>query len=132
MSIKITVEEALVANASCNNFLNKSFPIKTSFKLAQLKKELSLIEDSFFEARELAIKRYSKKDSDGEVVVEELENGEKFIPLEPEQRDKCAKELKEVLMQTVEIPEIYFSITNFGEDNISAEEIMGLLPFIKD
>lgn len=132
MSIRITVEEALLANSVCGKLLTKAFPIKTSFKLAQLIKELSAIEQIFFEAKNKAILKYAKRNEMDEIIMDETEDGQSFIPLAPEHMESCAKELNDTLKETVEISKIQFFIEEFGDELLSPEDLLGIYPFITE
>lgn len=130
MSMKIKIQEALEAKKSCENLLKKSFRAKIAFKLLQLQKALSVIEQDFNQAKDETIKKYANKDEDGNPITETLENGKTFVSVLPEYRIECTKEIAEILTQEVEIAEIYFNIEDFGESLIIGEELSGLLPFI--
>ena len=132
MSIKITIQEALDANASCDTLIKKTFPAKTSFNLVRLKKELATIEKTFFETRDATINKYAIKNEKGENDVQTLEDGQAFLSVAPEDRENFTKELLEVLKQEIELPEIYFNIEDFGTELVVAEDLIGLLPFINE
>lgn len=132
MSMKIKIQEALEAKKSCEKLLKNSFRAKIAFKLLQLQKALSVIEQDFNQAKDETIKKYATKDEDGNPITETLEDGKTFVSVLPEYRIKCTKEIAEILTQEVEIAEIYFNIEDFGESLIVGEELSGLLPFILD
>lgn len=130
MSIKIKLQAALDAKSSCDNLSKLSFSAKTSFKLVKLKKELEIISQSFDEIKKATIKKYAEKDDRNEVKVSYLEDGQSFITIAPEYRTKCTEEINEALEQEIEISDIYFDLEDFGEEKISAEDLLGIEPFI--
>lgn len=132
MSMKIKIQEALEAKKSCEKLLKNSFRAKIAFKLLQLQKALSVIEQDFNQAKDETIKKYATKDEDGNPITETLEDGKTFVSVLPEYRIECTKEIAEILTQEVEIAEIYFNIEDFGESLIVGEELSGLLPFISE
>ena len=132
MSIKIKIQEALEAKLSCEKLIKNSFKAKTAFKLLQLQKELNNAEQNFNQVREDTIKKYALKDEKGEPVIEDLGDGKSFISVDPQYRVDCTKEITEILIQEIEIAEIQFSIEDFGENLIIAEDLSGLMPFIKE
>lgn len=131
MSIKLTVEQALDAYTSCNELIKKSFSAKTAIRLIRLQKELEIPYQAFNKAKDDTIIKYSIKDENGETKVENLEDGRSFVLIGLENREICAKELNEALAQEIEVSDIYFNEEDFGDEKISAEYLIGLLPFIK-
>jgi predicted nucleic acid-binding protein len=132
MSIKIKVQEALQAKQSCEKLLKGSYKAKTAFKLLQLQKELIIAEQNFNEVRENTVKKYALKDEAGEPIIEDLGDGKSFVSVDPDKRLECTREITEALEQEIEISEIYFSIEDFGDGLIVAEDLNGLLPFITE
>lgn len=130
--MQITIEEALNAYGACNNLLKRTFPAKVSFKLARLMKELSLVEQTFNEIKNLTIKKYATRDENGEIITETLEDGKTFIPLPLSSREACAQEINDALLEKTEISEIYFNIEDFGTEMLLVEDLAGLLPFIEE
>lgn len=131
MSIKLTVEQALNAYASCNELIKRSFSAKTAIKLIRLQKELETLCQTFYKVKDETIIKYSMKDENGEAKVENLEDGRSFVPIALENREICTKELNEALAQEIEVSNICFNEEDFGDEKISAEYLIGLLPFIK-
>lgn len=130
--MQITIEEALNAYVACNNLLKRTFPAKVSFKLARLIKELSLVEQTFNEIKNLTVKKYATRDENGEIITETLEDGKTFIPLPLSSREACAQEISDALLEKTEISEIYFNIEDFGTEMLLVEDLAGLLPFIEE
>lgn len=130
--MKITLQKAIEGYISCNNLIKKSFSAKTAIKLLRLQRELENFYNSFNEVKDSTILKYAIKDENGEPKIETLEEGKTFVPVAPENRDKCTKELNEALEEEVDISDITFKTEDFGEDLIVVEELIGLLPFIAE
>lgn len=132
MSIKIKIQEGLEAKQSCEKLLKKTFKAKTSFKLLQLQKELTLVEENFEQIKEETIKKYSIKDEEGKPVTELMQDGRSFISVDPTKRLICTEELAEALSQEIEIKEIKFNLNEFGDELIAGEELIGIFQFINE
>ena len=130
MGFFISIQKAIDARQSCQNLLQKSFPAKTLFKLISLNEALTPIEQNFMESRRLTILKYAERDENGEVITEQLENGQSYVPIEKDKQEICTKEITEALMQEVEVPEIEININEFGDEMLAGNELMGLYPFL--
>lgn len=132
MKILISIQKALDAKAACQNLLQKSFPAKTTFKLIRLNETLAKIEQSFLETRRLTILKYGKKDEQGNVVTEYLENGQSYIPIEKEYQQICTKELTDALLEEIEINATEINIDEFGDEILAGNDLIGLYPFLTE
>ena len=130
MGFFISIQKAIDARLCCQNLLQKSFPAKTLFKLISLNEALTPIEQNFMESRRLTILKYAERDENGEVITEQLENGQSYVPIEKDKQEICTREITETLMQEVEVPEIEININEFGDEILAGNELMGLYPFL--
>ena len=130
MEVSISIQKALDAKQACQRLLQKSFPPKTVFKLVTLNDILSKVEQTFLETRRLTILKYGKKDDNGDIITEQLENGQSYIPIEPEYQQICTKEISEALIEEVEIPAIEININEFGDEILAGNDLLGLYPFL--
>lgn len=130
--MKISLQDAIAAKKSCEKFLSKNFSAKTSFRLVKLKKELEILNQSFLEAKDKCLEKYGEKDENGKLVINTDNNGLSFSPIPAKNQGIFTKELIEILEEEIEVSDTFFNIEDFGEELVSGEDLLGLLPFIKD
>lgn len=128
----LTMQEIIDANQICNILLKDNFPVRTSFKLIRLKKELTSAEENFNEIRNMIINKYSEKDENGELVTKVLENGQTIIPIQKEFREICTKEITEALKIEQDISDIFFDLEEFENITISPDDLLKIYQFIKE
>ena len=132
MNKTILIQNALDAKASCELLLKKALPAKTIFKLISLDKALTSIEQDFLEAKYRTILKYGKKNESGEVITEQLENGQTYVPIELEFQSICTKEITEALLQEVDCPNIIINIDELGNEILIGKDLIGLYPFLSE
>lgn len=127
----LTLNEIIAATESYNKINKEKFSLKTSYKLARLFKDLEVEVKCYEEAIKNTILKYAKKDENGQPIINSGEKGDS-VEISPEQQIECTKEIEELNNTPISINDYYFSLEDFGDFNVSIEEIKGLLPFIKD
>lgn len=130
MVVNLTIQEILEAKAACEALMTKTFSAKTAFKIVGLIKKLESIENLFNEMKLETIKKYAKKDEDGNVVTETLENGQTYVPVLTEFQEQCMKEISDMLVQRYDIFYTQISIKELEEKNITIKELLPLYHFI--
>lgn len=108
---------------------SEKISMKTAYRLAQLmnaiEKELQFYRDKIKEI----LSTYGEKDEQGNPVP--TENGEGF-KLRPGTDLECFNAMHELQEIEVDLPDIKFSLEDFGNAEISTSAIAAALPFIKD
>lgn len=129
--MKLTVMQISQAYAACLKIKDEKFNIKTSYKLlklaTELEEELKNVEKM---SKELLLK-YCKKDSNGEPIITQTEEGESVNILE-ENKEEFQKEINELNLIEVEIKDYNFDFKDFENLSITISELNGLIPFIKE
>ena len=116
--MKLTVNEVIAAVGSYNKINKEKFNLqKESERYETLTRD--------------AIIKYSKKDENGEPIINKGEQGES-VEIEPVNQIKLVQEMEELNNSEIEIDDCYFTFDDFGDLSISIDEIKGLLPFIQE
>ena len=130
--MKLTINELINAMDSSKKIVKEKFSLKTAYKLTRLfqdiEKEVALYEETV----KNAIIKYSKKDEEGNPIVNRTENGDETVELTPENQIICMQEINDLSNSEIEIKDCYFDLEDFGNTSISMEELKGLLPFIRE
>ena len=129
--MKITINEVIAAVGSYNKLNKEKFNLKTSYKLARLFDTLQKESERYETLTREAIIKYSKKDENGEPIINKGEQGES-VEIEPVNQIKLVQEMEELNNSEIEIEDYYFTFDDFGDLSISIDEIKGLLPFIQE
>ena len=129
--MKLTINEVIAAVGSYNKINKEKFNLKTSYKLARLFDNLQKESERYESLTRDAIIKYSKKDENGEPIINKSEQGES-VEIEPVDQIKLIKEMEELNNSEIEIEDCYFTFDDFGDLSISIDEIKGLLPFIQE
>ena len=129
--MQLTVNEVIAAVGSYNKINKEKFNLKTSYKLARLFDTLQKESERYETLTRDAIIKYSKKDENGEPMINKGEQGES-VEIEPVNQIKLVQEMEELNNSEIEIDDCYFTFDDFGDLSISIDEIKGLLPFIQE
>lgn len=129
--MKLTINEVIAAVGSYNKLNKEKFNLKTSYKLARLFDTLQKESERYETLTREAIIKYSKKDENGEPIINKSEQGES-VEIEPVNQIKLVQEMEELNNSEIEIEDYYFTFDDFGDLSISIDEIKGLLPFIQE
>ena len=120
--MKITLKEVRILEKSLFKVTQLELPIGISYRLARLLKscldEIFLLEKSRLEL----VKKYG----------EPSPNKEEQLVVKEENEGKFKAEIEMLLEETVDIQIKPFSVEELGDINISAVDMMGLLPIIKE
>ena len=115
---------------SVNTLAQKELPIKTAFKLAKLKKDLSLQGEFYDEKYRSIIKKYARTDENGQYVTSD--NGQ-TVEIVPEKIDALNRELSELNNLDLGLTNPpTFKIEDFEGVNISSDDLLGLIGFMEE
>ena len=92
--MKLTVNEVIAAVGSYNKLNKEKFNLKTSYKLARLFDILQKESERYETLTREAIIKYSKKDENGEPIINKSEQGES-VEIEPVNQIKLVQEMEE-------------------------------------
>lgn len=106
----------------------KKMPIKTTYKLAKLKKALESEVEIYQTELTKIIQEYAQKDADGNYIYTE---DKKSIKIIPGSEKECNLKLLELQNLEIHIEDIKFDISEFEELELSLNDINFLMPFIQ-
>lgn len=129
--MKLAMNDIIAAVESYNKINTEKFTLKTTYRLARLFDSLKKESERYETLVREAILKYSKKDENGEPIVNQGEQGES-VEIEPLNQVKLMQEMEELNNSEIEIEDCYFTFEDFGDLTISVEELKGLLPFIRE
>ena len=106
----------------------QSLPFKTSYRLTLLSQEIDKHVSFYQENFREVLRKYGKKDENGNLVPTEDGQGIKLI--EETMQEAYAK-LTELRELEVELPDVKFSIEEFEKVELSPSEMLVIMPFIE-
>lgn len=129
--MKLTINDLGEAMSSYQNINKEKFPVKTAYKLMRLFQDISKEVECYETVVKDTLMKYAKKDEEGNPIIHKSEQGEN-VEIPKDLQEKCLKEINELGNSEVEIKDSFFTIEDFGDINVSLEELKGLIPFIKE
>ena len=127
--MNLTMSQILALNEQKKAFEKLSLPIKTSYKLTKLFSSIDQEIDFYTNKMKEIITAYSQKDENGAPIWSE--DGT-YIKVIPEKMTECQSEVLQLNTLEITPPDISFSIEDFGEVNLSPENLQVILPCIRD
>ena len=106
---------------------SQKLPFKTSYRLTLLSQEVQKHIDFYQEKFRELLMEYSKKDNEGNPVPTEDGQG---VLLKEETMGEAYEKLAELRELDVELPDTKFSVDDFGNIELSPEEMVVIMPFI--
>lgn len=107
---------------------SQKVPFKTAYKLTLLMQEIEKHINFYQEKFRELIMEYSKKDEEGNPVPTADGQG---VQLTEETTAEAYQKLAELRDLDVELPDTRFSVDDFGNVEISADEMIMIMPFIE-
>ena len=108
---------------------SQKLPFKTSYRLAMFIQEVQKHIDFYQENFRNLLIEYSQKDENGN--PKSTEDGQGVLLVE-DTIDEAYAKLAELRDLDVELPDTKFSVDDFGDIELSPEEIFVIMPFITD
>ena len=106
---------------------SQKLPFKTSYRLTLLSQEVQKHIDFYQEKFRELLMEYGKKDEEGNPVPSEDGQG---VLLKEETVGEAYEKLAELRELDVELPDTKFSVDDFGNIELSPEEMVVIMPFI--
>lgn len=107
---------------------SQKLPFKTSYRLAMFMQEVQKHIDFYQENFRNLLIEYSQKDENGN--PKPTEDGQGVLLVEETMNEAYAK-LAELRELDVELPDTKFSVDDFGDIELSPEEMFVIMPFIE-
>lgn len=106
-----------------------SLPFKTAYRLTLLSKEIDKHIEFYRETFSSLINEYGKRDEQGALMPTEDGRG---VLIQDGKMDELTQKMNELDNLDVELPDTYFGLDDFGDIELTPEEMMVIVPFIKD
>jgi hypothetical protein len=106
---------------------SQKLPFKTAYRLTLLAQEVQKHLDFYQESFRGLLTEYGKKDENGNVMP--TEDGQGVLLIE-ETTTEAYQKLAELRELDVELPDTKFSVDDFDNVEITAEEMLIIMPFI--
>lgn len=103
--------------------------LKTAYRLAQLARAIEAELQFYREKLQSIIAEYGQTDEKGQPVQTEGGNG---IKLRPGMEQECIAAMQELQEIEINLPDIKFHLEDFGNIELSVEEITAILPFVEE
>lgn len=126
--ITVKIQDIVNAIETFNVMSNKEMPIKTSFKVARIAKELDKEYQLFNDTRRKAIETYGKKDENGELKIDDKGN----VELVQDKIETFSAEMNELLNNEVSLNTEPFTITELEGITLTPAQTCTLLPFVEE
>lgn len=107
---------------------SQKLPFKTAYKVALFIQEVQKHVDFYQENFRILLMEYSKKDENGNPMPTEDGQG---VLLAEETMNEAYQKLAELRELDVELPDTKLSVEDFGDVEISPDEMMIIMPFIE-
>lgn len=127
--MKIKMYQILQIIELCEKIKANNLPIKTSYKMIKLIRQLEPERKFYWEKVQEIINEYAEKDENSNPVVLEQNGG---VKIKEGHIDKCQEELFNLMNLDVELADVYFLIDELESLSLSAQELEPLFPFIKE
>jgi hypothetical protein len=127
--IKIKFYELEYILPSLKTILDKELPIKTSYLLTKLSKQINEEYKFFNDKRMELINKYAKRDDSGKVITN---NENRSILIQEEYIEECQIKINELYDIEMDIEFESLSISIFGDISISPKDLLNLDKFLKD
>lgn len=106
-----------------------SLPFKTAYRLTLLAKEIEKHTEFYRDTFSALINKYGKRDEHGALMPTSDGKG---VLVQDGKMDELTQKMNELDNLDVELPDIYFGLDDFGDIELSPEEMVPIIPFIKE
>lgn len=127
--MKIQITEILNFTDFYASVKDKKMSIMTAYKLTKLAAAVDTEINFYREKLQSIIEEFSQKDDNGNYMSTEDGSGVKIIEGKEEE---CGKAMFELQSLEIELPDITFGISEFESVEITPDDFINIMPFIKD
>ena len=121
--MKITINDVIALKEIYPNFEGRFLPIKASYKMAKVFKEINENYNFYTEKLNEIISEYAQRDEDGNVVQTDGGTG---IKIQQDKIEECNQKLNELSELEVDIPDVGLNIDDFGDISLPIEDMLVL------
>lgn len=126
--MQMKMSKILDLNSIYTKIKNKTFSVKTAYKMSKLFAVISKESEYYSEQLNEMIAKYAARDEEGGYVPA----GKDGVQIKPEYIDTVQKLLTELLNLDVELPDVKFSLDDLESGELTLDEFNLLMPFIEE
>lgn len=115
-----TIEHIVALNQFFTTYKDKAMSIQTAYKMNKIREALRADSQFIQEQWQKIIQEYSTPNENGENVVL------------PEKVDECNTKINELMSTAAEIPDIYFTLDELSNIELTPEQLRPLMPLIQE
>ena len=127
--MQLKMQDILNFSSFYNSVKTQKTPMKTAYRLAQLAKAIETELQFYREKLQAIITEYGQMDENGQPIQTEDGNG---IKLRPGLEQECITAMQELQELEITLPDIKFNIEDFGNIELSVEDMSVILPFVEE
>ena len=127
--MQLTMQDILGFVGFYDSVKSQKLSMKTAYRLAQLAKAVEGELAFYREKVQTIINEYGEKDENGELIPTEDGSG---VKLRPGTERECFEAMRELQEIEVTLPDVKFSIEDFGNVELNPTEMASIFPFIED
>ena len=125
--IELNLNELLDSMVALKELTTVSFPARVAFQFARICREVQKENDLFETQRNDLIRKYCSYDENGAILY----NDKGYIDFTPENQTTFEKELGALLSTKVQLNVESISVEDLGDYQISPEQMLKIMPFLK-
>lgn len=118
--MKLTIAQIKNAEPVLSKLMNQSLPIKTSFRITKIIESVAKDLENFEKHRVQLFDKYGEIQDDNMKIIK------------PEHQEAFVTEINGLLLETVEVPDIKFSLEDLGDIMITPSELVFFTPWLTD
>lgn len=127
--MQLTMQDILGFAGFYDSVKSQKLSMKTAYRLAQLAKAVEEELAFYREKVQMIINEYGEKNENGELIPTEDGNG---VKLRPGTEKECFEAMRELQEIEVTLPDVKFSIEDFGDVELNSTEMASIFPFIEE
>lgn len=126
MQLKMT--EVLALNSIYNKIKNKTFSVKTTYKMSKLFSVITKEAEYYSTNLNELVAKYAERDENGAYVPA----GKDGVQIKQEYIDTVQQQLNELLNLDVDLPDITFNLDELESGELTVDDFNMLMPFIAE
>ena len=127
--MQLKMQDILNFSSFYDSVKSHKITMKTAYRLAQLAKAVETELQFYREKLQAIIAEYGEKDENGQPIQTEDGSG---IKLRPGSEQECVVAMRELQELEITLPDIKFNIEDFGNIELSIDDISAILPFMEE
>lgn len=124
----ISMQQLLNFSEVYNQLKTVEFSINVAYQLSCLNLSIKPQLEFYYNHMRALAQEYAERDASGQPVYWQ----ENEIQISKERANECLQKTQDLIKLQVEIPDVYFKLSDFGEIKLTPEQLEALIPFVKN